>query len=89
MPLVLLRCTIQLQLTACCAAQQARLEVRPFWPVCPSVQAAKKQALARGEKVSMVETDWRWWSQDWADQNPYKARGLAVGTAAARLSVQN
>ncbi|KAI7837525.1 hypothetical protein COHA_008661 [Chlorella ohadii] len=36
------------------------------------MQAAKKQALARGEKVHMVETDWRWWSQAWADQNPYK-----------------
>lgn len=56
---------------------------------CVCLQAAKKQALARGEKVSMVETDWRWWSQDWADQNPYKARGLAAGTAVACVRGQN
>jgi cytochrome P450 len=36
------------------------------------MQAARKQAVARGEEVHMVQTDWRWWSQDWADQNPYK-----------------
>jgi len=48
-----------------------------------AAQAAKKQALARGEKVHMVETDWRWWSQAWADQNPYKVRGgRAAGNGA-------
>lgn len=38
------------------------------------MQAAKKQALARGEEVHMVETDWRWWPDAFAAQNPYKAR---------------
>lgn len=24
----------------------------------------------------MVETGWRWWSQEWADRNPYKVSRL-------------
>lgn len=51
---------------------------------CPALeQAAKKQALARGQEVTMVETDWRWWSQEWADRNPYK-----VGSPSVRCSSQ-
>lgn len=36
------------------------------------MQAAKRQALARGESVQMVETDWRWWGPKYVEQNPYK-----------------
>lgn len=37
-------------------------------------QAAKKQAEARGDKVAMLETDWRWWGASFTEQNPYKVR---------------
>ncbi|KAL4451808.1 hypothetical protein ABPG75_007470 [Micractinium tetrahymenae] len=36
------------------------------------MQAAKRQAVARGERVQMIETDWRWWPQRFMDENPYK-----------------
>ena len=56
----------------------------PGLDVCPcgcvGMQAAKRQALGRGEKVEMVETDWRWWPAKFVEQNPYKVgRRAAVG----------
>ncbi|KAL4419504.1 hypothetical protein ABPG77_002290 [Micractinium sp. CCAP 211/92] len=34
------------------------------------MRAAKRQAVARGERVQMVDTDWRWWPQRFVDENP-------------------
>jgi hypothetical protein len=59
--------------------------VPPWVRVC--VQAAKRQALGRGEKVEMVETDWRWWPAKFVDQNPYRVcrQGCKAGPAAAEM----
>lgn len=36
------------------------------------LQAAKRQAEARGERVQMVDTDWRWWPRRFVDDNPFR-----------------
>ncbi len=50
----------------------------PGLPAHRPLQAAKRQAVARGERVQMVDTDWRWWPQRFVDENPCRvgARGL-------------
>lgn len=51
------------------------------------LQAAKRQAEQRGEAVQVIDTDWRWWSQDSAfvQQNPYKGVTPAPNSAIDRL----
>ncbi|PSC70657.1 cytochrome p450 [Micractinium conductrix] len=44
------------------------------------MQRAKRQALARGEAVTMVETDWRWWPDTFTENNPYKDAVPAAGS---------
>ncbi|EFN55959.1 hypothetical protein CHLNCDRAFT_57715 [Chlorella variabilis] len=49
------------------------LEPALFWLFFTMV-AAKRAALARGDQVVLVESDWRWWSLSsvFVQQNPYK-----------------
>lgn len=48
--------------------------VRLHCPCRVPLQAAKRAALARGDQVVLVESDWRWWSLSsvFVQQNPYK-----------------
>ena len=55
------------------------------------MSAAKREALARGDPVQMVPTDWRWWPNSFVEQNPYKVGvrrqgGWHARTAAGRGS---
>ena len=49
------------------------------------MQAARKAAEARGEKLRMVPTDWRWWGQQWVERNPYRGVTPAPNSVIDRL----